>query len=205
MLFYPYVFVNEFPLQVYTTLLAVRTIFSTPFWRDLYSRQLFLLLLAEFAAFFYLNIWPLCTVGGYPYDFPERATFRPRAVALTVSGVIIPLFIPRPFRSSTKKVSYFFCLGRCHWSINAWYNDYSQPGAEDTASLISLYTFSFVQSILFFAYKAKQVSIDELPQLSDKRTAESLDRKVSKVKPSYASRCFVTSPFYFNSTLTRYW
>ena len=60
-------------------------------------------MLTGFAAFFYLNIWPLCTVGGYPYDFSERATFRPRAVALTVSGVIVPLFIPRPFRSSTKK------------------------------------------------------------------------------------------------------
>lgn len=57
----------------------------------------------------------------------------------------------------------------------------SAPGVEDTASIISRYTFSYIQNVLFLAYKAQKISVEELPQISDKRTADYLSSKVFNV------------------------
>ena len=91
-------------LQLYATALAVRTISATPTRRDFYSRQLFLLLLVDYAVYAHLNLWPLCKVGGNTYDSVDHWTFLPITVFLTVAAIIVPLLIPRPFRPSNSQV-----------------------------------------------------------------------------------------------------
>ena len=54
----------------------------------------------------------------------------------------------------------------------------SVPGPEETASLLSRFTFAYVTGALFRAYKAPTLSVDELPQVSDKYNTENTAHKL---------------------------
>lgn len=53
----------------------------------------------------------------------------------------------------------------------------SIAGVEETASFISRYTFSYINKTLFYAYKVPRISVEELPLISDMRSAENMSRK----------------------------
>ena len=75
---------------------------------------------------------------------------------LILSGLVIPLVMPRPFRPST-------------------------PGAkssiEDTASLLSFYTFSFLDYIIFYANKVGNVTPDDMPELIETDKIEHVSKR----------------------------
>ena len=91
--------------QVYVSILGLFTIFSgVPRWRDITSRQLALLLLADFSVYSFLDVWPYATQTPHPFDPASDPVTWWRVALLTTSAVVIPLIMPRPFRPLTPEV-----------------------------------------------------------------------------------------------------
>lgn len=70
------------------------------------SRQLALLLFADFLVYSYLDVWPFATQSPHPFDPTSDPVTWIRIVLLTLSAVVIPLVMPRPFRPLTPGVNY---------------------------------------------------------------------------------------------------
>ncbi|KDQ20377.1 hypothetical protein BOTBODRAFT_100859, partial [Botryobasidium botryosum FD-172 SS1] len=128
--------------QGYTVLLSVLSFISHP--RASVTRNpnghLVLLLSSSFVVFLCRDIWPLCKFGGVSQDIlADKLTSR--LAILTVAGVIIPLFIPRPYAPLDPQQP-------------------AEPIPEQTSSLFSLAFFTFLNP---FVYSSSKV----LPPLAD--------------------------------------
>lgn len=69
------------------------------------SRQLALLLFAEFMIYSFLDVWPYATLSPHPFDPASDPVTWTRIVLLALSAVVIPLVMPRPFRPLTPGVN----------------------------------------------------------------------------------------------------
>ncbi|KAL0950661.1 hypothetical protein HGRIS_007447 [Hohenbuehelia grisea] len=115
------------------------------------------LLLLTLAVFCVRDVWPLCTYTLRPLDLPPKHADIPLAApllwghigVLTLTAVFIPLLSPRPYIPIDKK------------------NPSPVPNAEQTCSLFSLLTYSFLDAIIFKAYRVRHMGFDELPPLAD--------------------------------------
>lgn len=94
-------------LQAYASILGLQTVFASESqWRDITSRQLALLLFADFLVYIYLDVWPYATQSPHRFHSPSDPATWIRIVLLTLSAVVIPLAMPRPFRPLTPGVNY---------------------------------------------------------------------------------------------------
>ncbi|KAG9012444.1 hypothetical protein FRB94_006059 [Tulasnella sp. JGI-2019a] len=135
-------------LFLYASLLAHLTILSRPIVVDTTSRHLAILLFAAFSVLFYRNIVPLGTFTSSPAD--NGWLNWSRFGLLAIAGVFIPLCIPRKFAPE-----------------DPLQHQKPLPSAPaQTASILSLATFSFVNSVVF---KARQghIPYEELPVMTD--------------------------------------
>lgn len=112
-------------------------------------------MLVELVVYTLLDIWPYATYYMEPLNSFDAVT-AVRVTMLALSGLVIPLVMPRPFRPSTPD---------------------AKPSIEDTASILSFYTFSFLDHIVFLANKAGNITPDDMPELMEKDKIEHVGKR----------------------------
>ncbi|VDB89911.1 unnamed protein product [Peniophora sp. CBMAI 1063] len=144
---------------VYASVLALLSVVARASLARTASTHLGTILLVSFAVYAYRDIWPLMTYTLVPVDGKEGALLWVKLALLTYAGVLVPLLIPRTYIPlDPNKPS-------------------PEPNPEQTASLLSLLTYSFLDKHIFLAYRLPHLSFDLLPPLADyDRTAHLVDR-----------------------------
>ncbi|KAG6885716.1 hypothetical protein C0993_010889 [Termitomyces sp. T159_Od127] len=134
---------------LYASSLAAVAVVGSPRWSGIALVHVNFLLLSTFGVFFYRDIFPLATYDRIPLDLSEGPLLWTRIFFLTVTSVVIPLLVPRRYRPVDP-------------------DDIMEvPNPEQTASLLSLVVYSFLDPIVFLAYRIPHLSHDQLPPLSD--------------------------------------
>ncbi|KAF8908923.1 hypothetical protein CPB84DRAFT_105721 [Gymnopilus junonius] len=139
----------------YTTLLAFAT-FYTQQKSNWTLRYLTLVLLSVLGVYAYRDIWPFATYHSEPRDKEEGVLLWAKLAVLTVTAVIIPLFIPHPYVPVDPK------------------NPAPEPNPEQTASWISALTYSYLDPLIILASKVVHLSYEQLPPLADYDRAQYL-------------------------------
>ena len=106
--------------------------------------------------YLFLDVWPYATYSTEPLDPGSDATTWVRIVLLALSGLAIPLVAPRPFRASTPD---------------------AKPSEEDTASLLSAYTFTFLDGMVYRANRIGNVKLDDMPEVPEHRQIDTLEKR----------------------------
>jgi hypothetical protein len=113
---------------------------------------------ASFSVFvcnFYRNVWPLMTVALSPADEHDPLAWASLVLAC-IAGVIVPICEPHayiPYDPASPQ---------------------AQPSPEQTASLLSLVSYSFLDPIIFASTRARHLSVDVLPSQLDTDDIEAL-------------------------------
>ncbi|KAI9449923.1 hypothetical protein BJY52DRAFT_1192187 [Lactarius psammicola] len=123
---------------LYAAFLALVTVTARTVRASVTSFHLSSLLLVTFSVYAYRNIWPLLTFTLSPVDAWEGALLWVRIGLLGLAAVMIPLLDPQK-------------------AINS----------EQTASLLSMMLYTFLDPIVFLAYRVPHLSHDMLPPLAD--------------------------------------
>lgn len=92
-------------IQTYTSLLALISVCVGPKWRRLVTRHLAALLLVTFVVYLYRDMWPLATFTLSPKDLSEGWLIWAKVVVLSITAVVIPLLMPRPYIPFNPKVT----------------------------------------------------------------------------------------------------
>ncbi|KAI0357911.1 P-loop containing nucleoside triphosphate hydrolase protein [Trametes cingulata] len=98
--------------------------------------------------YLYRDVWPLATVDLAPEDEAEGLLLWAKLALLTLGGVIIPLSAPHKYIPIDPK-------------------DALEQHPEQSASLISLFTFWHVEPIIWLAWRLPRLTYDMLPPLPD--------------------------------------
>ncbi|KAF9066068.1 hypothetical protein BDP27DRAFT_1424214 [Rhodocollybia butyracea] len=145
---------------LYTSLLALVSVTAKPRWSKVIIRHLNTVLLVVFCVYLYRDVYPLASFIHSPQDLHEGAALWAKIAILAILAVWIPLAIPRRYVPFDPK------------------NPSSQPSPEQTASIFSLLTYTYLDRIVSAAYRVTHLNFEELPPLNDHDTAENL-KKIS--------------------------
>lgn len=92
------------PTQAYISLLSLLSLSSSPKLRRAASTHVDVLLLVEFAVYFYRDICPLATFSLQPVDVRDGGLLWALIGVLSVIAIIIPLVKPRQYTPSDSEV-----------------------------------------------------------------------------------------------------
>ncbi|KAF9458727.1 P-loop containing nucleoside triphosphate hydrolase protein [Collybia nuda] len=144
---------------LYTSALALISVSTKRRWSNVAAKHLNVLLLVTFAVYFYRDIFPLMTYNRVPMDISQGWTLWVKIALLTLISVVIPLLIPRQYIPVDPK------------------SPMTNPNPEQTASLLSLMLYSFLDPLVFLAYRIPKLSHEQLPPLADYDHAKHLTEK----------------------------
>ncbi|KAF8953101.1 multidrug resistance-associated ABC transporter [Flammula alnicola] len=133
---------------LYTAVLAVISLTSTV-WSHSASRHINVALLSAFGVYAYRDLWPLATYTQNPVDIAEGGILWAKIIILTITAIVIPLFIPRRYVPIDPK------------------NPMPVPNPEQTASWFARATYMYIDAIILLGYKVPHLRHDQLPPLSD--------------------------------------
>ncbi|KAJ7600411.1 multidrug resistance-associated ABC transporter [Mycena floridula] len=133
----------EFVLFTYTSLLACFAL-VLPAARHSLSRHMSWILFVAFAVDFFVEVLPMLAYTSV------RFTLLPKTIVLFVIGIVIPLVSPR-----------------LYFPIMSKEQTISMATPEQTASFLSLATYSYLDRLMFLAYRSKSLTRDQLPPLAD--------------------------------------
>ncbi|KIK69543.1 hypothetical protein GYMLUDRAFT_236056 [Collybiopsis luxurians FD-317 M1] len=133
----------------------------------LFSWRLAQFLLASLALYGYTTLIPTILSTASSRNVCEsKIQLWSEGLALVLGAVLLPLLVPRRYVPFDSK------------------NPLSNPNPEQTASLLSLLFFSYLDPIIFKASKVPHLSTDELPFLSEEDQARVLREKdLGKLDP----------------------
>ncbi|KAJ3564413.1 hypothetical protein NP233_g8310 [Leucocoprinus birnbaumii] len=140
---------------LYAVLLGFMTLFANKSWSSTTSRHSTFIYSSTFIVYAYRDMYPLATFTHIPKDNVEGLLLWFKILLLFLSGVAIPLVVPReyvPFDSKNRM----------------------EPNPEQTASLFSMLTYSFMSPIVYLAYRLPHLSYNQLPPLADYDYAHNL-------------------------------
>jgi hypothetical protein len=86
-------------------------------------------------------------------------------VDLTLTGVVVPLFIPRQYVPLDHKVCLDFLL--VYIRAEQLQNPSRTPNPEQEVPLISLLVFQYLDPLVIKAYKLPHLPFEDLPSLAD--------------------------------------
>ncbi|KAI0918361.1 hypothetical protein AcV5_002367 [Taiwanofungus camphoratus] len=135
-------------LYGYASLLSIATMAAKPWLSRLVSRHLALVLFLSWAVYVYRDIWPLATFTLAPVDAAEGGILWAKIGLLTAAAVVVPLCMPRQYIPLDPK-------------------DLIPPNPEQTASILSLVLYTWLDEVVFEAYRTPHPSFDQLPPLAD--------------------------------------
>ncbi|KAJ7645453.1 multidrug resistance-associated ABC transporter [Mycena polygramma] len=127
------------------------------------SIHLNVVLLVSLGSYVYRDILCFATFTLIPRDLDEGWLLWAKILVLAVAAIAIPLFRPRLYIPVDPE------------------NPMSTPNAEQTCSLFSSLTCSYLDSLIFLAYKQGGLSFYQLPTLADADSAEHLIRRTFPV------------------------
>ncbi|KAJ7646949.1 hypothetical protein FB45DRAFT_891892 [Roridomyces roridus] len=113
-------------------------------------------LFSTFAVYVYRDVFPLATFTLVPKDLAQGPLLWAQVGILFVVAVVIPLLIPREYIPVDPK------------------NSMPQVNPEQTASILSLALYTFLDTIIFRAYRVPHLEFDQLPPLPDYDSVENL-------------------------------
>ncbi|KAH8086617.1 hypothetical protein BXZ70DRAFT_1067776 [Cristinia sonorae] len=150
----------------YTTVTAVGTVTaSAARARGLVKHTCFLLG-TLWLTLVYRDFWPLATFTMNPLDADGTPFIWVELAALTFAALFIPLTIPRQYIPYDPK------------------EPAAEPNPEQTASIWSMMIYSFLDPVIFLAYRIPHLSLDQLPPLSDyDRTKNLVGRSFKNLDP----------------------
>ncbi len=129
----------------------------------------------------YRDIWPLATYTLVPADASEGWILWAELSALTLAGIVVPLITPRRRNPVGKQVrrmfTYVAFIGRLTASLQE-----SEPNPEQTASLLSLVTYGFVENFIWKASRMTHCPFDMLPPLADYDGTDYLVKRSFRVR-----------------------
>ncbi|KAH9986083.1 hypothetical protein BJV74DRAFT_845474 [Russula compacta] len=147
---------------LYATFLALVVATARKTRASIASFHLSSLLLITFSVYAYRDIWPLLTFTLLPADGWEGTLLWKKIGILAVAGVLIPLFMPRQYVPLDPK------------------NPQTAINPEQTASWFSMSMYTFLDPIVFLAYRTPHLSHDMLPPLADYDYTNNLVRRSFK-------------------------
>ncbi|KDR74315.1 hypothetical protein GALMADRAFT_250126 [Galerina marginata CBS 339.88] len=133
---------------VYSSLLALVALVWKR-WSTSLTRYNVILLASAGAVYAYRDLWPLATYGRRPEDEAEGRILFVKIVVLAITSFIIPLSMPRHYVPIDPK------------------NPMPVPNPEQTASIFSMMTYTFLDSVIFLGYKVPHLRADQLPPMAD--------------------------------------
>ncbi|KAJ3819299.1 hypothetical protein F5880DRAFT_1595008 [Lentinula raphanica] len=141
---------------LYTSLLALISAIVRPKWSRVAIKHLNSVLLAAFCVYLYRDVYPLITFTLKPKDLSEGGILWAKIIDLAIISAVIPLVVPRPYVPADPR------------------NPSPKPNPEQTASILSLFTYAFVDRLVFAAYRVSHLDFSQLPSLNDRDSAEYL-------------------------------
>ncbi|KAG8899583.1 hypothetical protein FRC01_010451, partial [Tulasnella sp. 417] len=141
----------------YTSMLALLTIAARRRLTRVASSHLTTLLFVAWSIFAYRDLYPLVTYTMHPVDADGWVTWV-RVGLLTLVGLVLPLVVPRRFVPVNPK-------------------NPLPPNPEQTASILSFITWSFLDPVVLEASRVSHLPYDSLPVLADYDHAEHLMTK----------------------------
>ncbi|KAI1790046.1 P-loop containing nucleoside triphosphate hydrolase protein [Ganoderma leucocontextum] len=118
-------------------------------WRNQLKIPRNLVLLAAWAVYAYRDIWPLATYDLTPIDGPEGSLLWVKIGLLTLAAIVLPLISPRQ-------------TGDPH----------ARP--EQRASIFSLVTYGWLDSLIWRAHHLRHLPFDDLPPLAEYNSIQQL-------------------------------
>ncbi|KAH9028059.1 ABC transporter type 1, transmembrane domain-containing protein [Lactarius deliciosus] len=134
---------------LYAAFLGLMTLTARRVRASVASFHLSSLLLGTFSVYAYRDIWPLLTFTLSPVDAWEGALLWVRIGLLAFVAIVIPLLVPYQYIPIDPK------------------DPQQVISPEQTASLLSMTSYTFLDPIVFLAYRVPHLSHDMLPPLAD--------------------------------------
>ncbi|THU95701.1 P-loop containing nucleoside triphosphate hydrolase protein, partial [Dendrothele bispora CBS 962.96] len=134
----------------YSSVLALLSLFTKRRWSTILIRHVNTVHLVAFVVYAYRDLYPLTIFDQTPQDASEGSVLWARIGLLTLATIVIPLVIPRQYVPYNPEKP-------------------EEPNPEQTASLLSLTLYTFMDPIVFKAWKASKVQLEreDLPHLPD--------------------------------------
>jgi hypothetical protein len=137
-------------------------------------------LLVSFGSYAYRDLFPLATFTLVPQDLAQGWLLWAKIVVLAVAAVVIPLSTPRPYIPLDPEVPTFSSARRSKLILHSQ-NPMVEPNPEQTASLFSSLTYSYLDSSILksvvAARKQDGLTSEKLPALADYDRVEYLIRR----------------------------
>lgn len=139
------------------------------------SRSNSLVLLSAFFVYVYRDVWPLATYTEVPIDASEGRIIWMKLIAVSVTAVLIPLFVPTKYVPVDPKVSTsFFSFSLNNFQMSTLQDPMPVPNPEQTTSLFSFMIYSFMDPIIFLGARTDHLSPNQLPPLCDTDASQHL-------------------------------
>ncbi|OJA20723.1 hypothetical protein AZE42_08491 [Rhizopogon vesiculosus] len=149
----------------YASILGLISVTAKPRWSRLVSNHLATLLFTMFAVFAYRDMWPLITFHLQPKDLREGGLLWGKVVVLFLTSIVFPLVSPRQY----------IPVDPAHPT--------ETPHPEQTSSWLSMILYTWLDPIIFKAYRVPHLPQEELPPLADHDYSRNLKKKSFPVPP----------------------
>ena len=153
--------------QVYLSGLGLLSLVGSPSLSNCAHGHLSCILFVIWTVYVYRDIWPLATLDLSPADEGEGAFLWAKLSLLTISGIVIPLFVPRRYTPANPKVGMHTL--EIEWNIanSCCPQEALEPNPEQTASIASLVSYSYLAPVVWLAYRMPHLPFEMFPPLSD--------------------------------------
>ncbi|KAJ7042972.1 multidrug resistance-associated ABC transporter [Mycena alexandri] len=148
--------VNPSATYIYVSMLALVSILGQPPISDNAASHLTVVLISTLAVYLYRDVLPLGTVFDTPKDSSEGIRLWLKICLLAFAGCLVPLLTPRRYSP-----------------VNPL-NPVDVPNPEQTASILSLALYTFLDDTIFLAHRLGRLPYDLFPPLADYDSAEYL-------------------------------
>ncbi|KAF9077569.1 P-loop containing nucleoside triphosphate hydrolase protein, partial [Rhodocollybia butyracea] len=134
----------------YALSLSIISVLSSSRLANITNRHLNVLLLAFFGVYAVRDLWPLAKVHGNVLDSGEGHMLWFKITSLAVAGIVIPLTTPRQAYPPAINVSS------------------AKVNPEETASILSLLSHSYLDSFIFNLYRTPtRLKVEDVPPLAE--------------------------------------
>ena len=154
-------------MQAYLAVLASLALFGRPSLSGRAYGHASWILVLVWSAYIYRDVYPLATFDKTPADIADGPYLYAKFTLLTIAAVVVPLFVPRKYVPFNTKVcsSRYMRLGRD--GSDGSLQEVLEPSPEQTSSLASLISFTFIAPVIWSAWKVPHFKYESLPPLPD--------------------------------------